>query len=199
MPISLEAQLMSESGVFTTSQAAAFLGVHAQTVRRLARSGRIPCFKIGADWRFRKEALVRWADSQNLEERGHNGACTVLIVDDEAKVSAALARMAERFGCRTRQALSAEVGLELIAEEAPDLVLLDLMMPDMDGPSFLKELRRRCRDLPVAIVTGYPDGELMTQALKSGPLMVLSKPVKPDQLEQVVCMAQSAKRKETTP
>jgi excisionase family DNA binding protein len=85
---------MPKSGVFTTSQAAAFLGVHVQTVRRLARSGRIPCFKVGADWRFRKQALVRWADSQRFEEVGNHGACTVLIVDGEARVSAALARMA---------------------------------------------------------------------------------------------------------
>ncbi len=189
---------MPESGALTTSQAAVFLGVHVQTVRRLARSGRIPSFKVGADWRFRKEALVQWADSQQIEERGSNerggnGALTVLIVDGEAKVSAALARMAERFGCRTRQAFSAEVALELIAEEAPDLVLLDLKLPDMNGPSFLVELRKKYRALPVAIVTGYPDGELVTQALKSGPLLVLPKPVEPDQLEQVVRMARSAK------
>jgi excisionase family DNA binding protein len=189
---------MPRSGALTTSQAAAFLGVHVQTVRRLARSGRIPCFKVGADWRFREEALVQWADSQCHEERGsnergNNGALTVLIVDAEAKDSAALARMAERFGCRTRQALSAEVGLELIAEEAPDLVLLDLKLPDMNGPGFINEMRKRDRILPVAIVTGDPDGELMKRALEAGPLLMVPKPVEPGQLEQVVRMAQSVK------
>ena len=147
---------MPKSGAFTTSQAAAFLGVHVQTVRRLARSGRIPCFKVGADWRFREEALVHWADSQQLEERGNNGAFTVLIVDSEEKVSAALARMAERFGCRTRQALSAEVGLELIAEEAPDLVLLDLKVPGINDLSLLRELRTEVSNIAGGHRHGLP-------------------------------------------
>jgi two-component system response regulator (stage 0 sporulation protein F) len=199
MPVGLEAGSVSksETEILTTSQAAAFLAVHVQTVRRLARAGRIPCFRVGADWRFRKGALVQWADNRHLEdeEHGNGGACMVLIVDADEKVSAALARMAERFGCHTRQALSAEVGLELIAEEAPDLVLLDLKVPGINGLSFLRELRTRYRMLPVAIVTGYPDGELMTEALKTGPLMAVPKPVEPDQLGQVIRMAQSAKRR----
>jgi DNA-binding response OmpR family regulator len=91
------------------------------------------------------------------------------------------------------------VALELIAEEAPDLVLLDLKLPDMTGPSFVKELRKKHRTVPVAIVTGDPDGELMKQALESGPLLVVPKPAEPDQLEQVVRMAQSAKRRERSP
>ena len=53
--------------VFNITEAAAFLGAHEQTVRRRARRGAVPCcFKVGRDWRFRKEALLRWADGQRV-------------------------------------------------------------------------------------------------------------------------------------
>ena len=177
---------MSRSEVFTTSQAADFLEVHVQTIRRFARAGRIPGFKIGADWRFRREALVQWADNQRFEERGNNGACTVLIVDHEEKAGAALARMTEQFGCCTRQALSAKVGLELIDEEAPDLILLDLMIPGMNCPSFLKELRKKYPTLPVAIVTGHPDSELLKDVMLHGPILLVPKPVDSELLERTM-------------
>jgi len=107
--------------------------------------------------------------------------------------------MVERIGCRARHAINGRTGLELIAEEIPDLVLLDLMMPDMNGPRFLQELRKTHRTLPVVIVTGHSDSDLMTQAAQFGPLMLLSKPVERVQLEQVVRMAQGTSRKEMLP
>jgi excisionase family DNA binding protein len=45
-------------------EAAAFLNAHEQTVRGLARRRAIPCFKVGRDWRFRKDALLRWTGTQ---------------------------------------------------------------------------------------------------------------------------------------
>jgi len=61
-------------------------------------------------------------------------------------------------------------------------------MPEMNGPQFLEELRKKYPDLPVVIVTGYPDSELMKQAMHYAPLMLLEKPVDPDLLERTVRM-----------
>jgi len=80
--------------VLNTQETAVFLGVHVETVRRLARSGEIPSFKVGKDW---------------------------------------------RFGCRARQALNGADGLELVAQDAADLILLDLVMPHMNGPQLLED------------------------------------------------------------
>jgi len=176
----------TENDFMNVADAAALLGVHVQTLRRLARQKKIPAFKLGRDWRFRREALVKWADSQHRQESTPGHGCSVVIIDDNEKVCAALARMAEQFGCRTRQALSGTVGLELIAEEAPDLILLDLMMPDMNGPRFLQELRKTHRTLPVAIVTGHPDGALMKEAMLHGPLLLVPKPIDRELLERTV-------------
>ena len=165
--------MVGGSDFLNLADAAAMLGVHVQTLRRLARQNRIPAFKLGRDWRFRQEALVQWADNQRREESTFSAACSVLIIDDDAKACVELAGMVERFGCRSRQALSGAAGLDLIATETPDLVLLDLAMPDMDGPRFLRELRMRQQKWPVVIVTGYPDAEPMKDAMLQGPLLLV--------------------------
>ncbi len=170
------------SDVLNTREAAAFLGAHTQTIRKLARSGRLPSFKVGKDWRFRKEALLSWAD----EQRPTGDKCSVLIIDDEANFCLVMSKIIERLGYHTRHTTSAAMGLELVAEEAPDMILLDLKMPVMNGPQFLKKLRKTHPDLPVVIVTAYPDSDLMLQATKYAPLMLLAKPVDAQLLERTV-------------
>lgn len=171
--------------VFGIGEAAAFLGAHEQTVRRLARRGAIPSFKVGKHWRFRKEALLRWADGQ----RECRASRLVLIVDDNEMICRALVRMVESFGCRAQSATDGRSGLEIVSRNRPDLVLLDLAMPGMDGPQFLEELRKTQPHLPVAIVTAYPDGDLMAHSMAYGPLMLLAKPVDAAQLQKLVTLA----------
>ena len=67
--------------------------------------------------------------------------------------------------------------VEKAEELNPDVVLLDLKMPGMNGPAVLKEIRADYGSLPVIVITGYPDSELMHEALKYSPLMVLAKPI----------------------
>jgi len=57
--------MKNDSDVVNAKEAAEYLKAHVETVRRLARRGEIPAFKIGKDWRFHKEALQRWSEGQN--------------------------------------------------------------------------------------------------------------------------------------
>jgi response regulator RpfG family c-di-GMP phosphodiesterase len=107
----------------------------------------------------------------------------------EMKVCRAMGRLLTRFGCRVRQATGGKEGLERVAQEAPDIILLDLAMPDMNGPQFLEELRKTHPVLPVVIVTGYPDSELMQQAMQYAPVMVLPKPMDQVLLERTIRVA----------
>ena len=175
-------QVKDSPETFDIREAASFLGAHEQTVRRLARRGAIPCFKVGRDWRFRREALLRWSD----EQQRANGPCSVLVVDDDEEVCRVMGRLLGRIGCRVRQATSGKEGLDLVDAETPDLILLDLMMPDMNGPQFLVEMRKAHPALPVVIVTGYPDSELMKEAARHAPVMLLAKPVDDALLERTV-------------
>jgi len=173
-----------DSEVLTTIEAAGFLRAHVETIRRLATRGEIPSFKLGKDWRFRKEALIRWSESQ----RSPSKRPLVLIVDDDPLICKALGRLVKKLGCNICSAQDGREGLTQVARETPDLILLDLLMPNMNGLQFLEELRVTHSDLPVVIVTGHEDSELMHHATKYAPLMVLSKPVASGQLERTVRM-----------
>jgi two-component system, response regulator, stage 0 sporulation protein F len=170
------------TSAMNAAEAAALLGAHVETVRRLARRGEIPCFKLGKDWRFHREAIERWSH----EQRSHQACRSVLIVDDEFETCRAIGRIVRLLGHRALLSTDAKLGLELVAHEAPDLLMLDLMMPGMNGPQFLRELRKTHPDLPVVIVTGYTDGQLIHEAALYGPLMVLAKPFGAQQIERTI-------------
>jgi DNA-binding NarL/FixJ family response regulator len=73
-----------------------------------------------------------------------------------------------------------------VAREVPGLILLDLVMPEMNGVQFLEQLRKTHPGLPVVIVTGYPDSDLMHQATRYAPLMLVSKPAELEQIERTI-------------
>ena len=171
--------------VLDAHEAATFLGAHVETVRRLARRGDIPSFKVGKDWRFHRESLLRWFEEQRPRSRLPH----LLIVDGGAKMHRAIARVAERIGCVVHSATDGAEALAFVAHTAPALILLDLKMPKMNGPQFLAELRASHPYLPVIIVTGHPDSKLMAEAMRYGPLLLLSKPIEPAQLERALRLA----------
>ena len=77
----------------------------------------------------------------------------LLIVDDIADNRIILSRRLVRRGFEVVEASGGRQALELIAQQSFDVVLLDIMMPDMDGFEFLKELRSRKLDIPVLVLT----------------------------------------------
>jgi CheY-like chemotaxis protein/anti-sigma regulatory factor (Ser/Thr protein kinase) len=85
---------------------------------------------------------------------GGGGKC-ILIVDDDPENRRWLSRTFEAEGWQVTEAENGRVGLDRLAEAAPDLIVLDLMMPEMDGFEFLSELRQSesLRDVPVIVIT----------------------------------------------
>jgi len=162
--------------------AAVYLGLNDQTVRRFAREGRMPAFKMGREWRFRRTTLDSW-----IESRQNGGASSrVLVVDDEVAILRLAATMLKQAGFDAVTAASGAAALDLAVQSSPDVIMLDLKMPGMDGPETLRRLRERGDDTPVIILTGYPDSELMHRALQFSPLMVLAKPAESGQLVEAV-------------
>ena len=79
----------------------------------------------------------------------------VLVVDDDRTTREMLRRMLEREGWAVTEAENGRVALDRMAENQPGLILLDLMMPEMDGLEFIEEMRRHQEwsDVPVVVVT----------------------------------------------
>jgi signal transduction histidine kinase/DNA-binding response OmpR family regulator len=89
------------------------------------------------------------------EDQGEEPSGTVLIVEDDAVTREMLRRMLEKEGWAVTTAENGRVGLARVAEHWPALILLDLMMPGMDGFQFVEELRQRepWRSIPIIVVT----------------------------------------------
>lgn len=168
--------------VLNVHEAARFLGVHTETIRRLARNGKIPAFKVGRGWRIRLEALLKWADTQTYQDN----QSTILVVDDDKGVQTGFRRILERQDCRHIEAANGDEGLDILGRERIDAIFLDLQMPVMTGPDFLREMHKKGIDVPVTVITGYPDSNLVVEAGRFGPVSILVKPIEKEQLLQAL-------------
>jgi excisionase family DNA binding protein len=168
--------------ILNVPEAASYLRVHEETIRRLSRSGEIPCFKVGSEWRFHKSDLDRWSREQVPKPRNRR----VLIVDDEEDIRAILKTVFEEEGWEVVTAGDGKEALAVLDTFVPGAVILDLLLQGMDGAETLGEIRKRLPNLPIVVLTAYADTELMTKALKWSPFTVVRKPVKPEELLAVV-------------
>jgi DNA-binding NtrC family response regulator len=113
-------------------------------------------------------------------------ASHVLVVDDDNDVCKALRLALEDNGFDVATVAGGSEALQRIGRKTPDVVVLDLMMVGLDGPSTLKEIRRNLGPIPVIVHTGYPDGDLMQRALESSPFTLLAKPCPPKRFVETV-------------
>jgi two-component system cell cycle sensor histidine kinase/response regulator CckA len=119
--------------------------------------------------------------------------CKVLIVDDEALVRAQLRRSLELRGYTVVEAADGQSGLSAVAETHPDLVILDMTMPDLDGAEVLRRLRAGGSRVPVIISSGYLDVSL-EQRLPAGDFQgFLAKPYGPSDLAAAMAHALSGR------
>ncbi len=113
----------------------------------------------------------------------------ILLVDDDERVRSALADVLANFGHEVTQAANGRDALRALDRSVADAVILDLLMPEMDGIEVLRELRRRWPGLPVLVISGgghrgWLNALEVAQAL--GANRVLSKPFTSEQLLEEV-------------
>ncbi|RMD60429.1 sigma-54-dependent Fis family transcriptional regulator [Candidatus Parcubacteria bacterium] len=103
---------------------------------------------------------------------------TVLIVDDEASVRTSLEKALGKAGYLTKTAKSGNEALKVLARHAVDVVLSDLKMPDGDGFSLLREVKKKHSNTEVILLTGYGTIEKAVEAMKEGAYDFITKPFK---------------------
>jgi DNA-binding NtrC family response regulator len=113
-------------------------------------------------------------------------AGNVLVVDDDADIREVLSDRLESLGYRVFAAEAAKAGLELLERQNPQLVLLDIEMPDMNGIDMLREIRRREHDVTVVMITAYGTIERAVEAMKEGAYDFIPKPFEPDHVALIV-------------
>ncbi len=112
----------------------------------------------------------------------------ILVVDDEERVREMLGFRLRLFGYEVLEASNGEEALDLATREKPDLVLLDIMMPGMDGFQVCSRLKRNdeTKDIPIVILTAKADAKDVTRAVNSGAADYVVKPYDPMVLQQKV-------------
>ncbi|MFZ5634348.1 MAG: sigma-54-dependent transcriptional regulator [Bacillota bacterium] len=110
----------------------------------------------------------------------------ILIIDDEEHMCWALERAMKQEGYQVLTTTRGRAGLELIREEAPSLVILDLKMPEMDGMEVLKQAKQINPKLPVIMLTAHGTIETAIEAMKIGASDYLAKPFDLDELKMVI-------------
>ena len=101
----------------------------------------------------------------------------ILIVDDNADHTMALARVLQAKGYEVRSAANGREAINQVLSNVPDVVVLDLLMPEMDGASFLEVVRSyvRLQAIPVVVLTGVPESPLMDRTRASRVNAILAK------------------------
>jgi CheY-like chemotaxis protein len=114
---------------------------------------------------------------------------TILVAEDSADTRAVLLRVLVSDGYRVVEAADGREAVELAVSECPDLVVMDLNMPVMDGLAAIeriRELKDRCGDVPVVAVTAFDTYGMKEAAFEAGCNAYLLKPLVLDELESVV-------------
>ena len=118
----------------------------------------------------------------------------ILIVDDDETVRRAFERILSTDHCDVESASGGRDALQRMAQQAFDVVLLDLRMPGMDGLSVLREIKRMHPDCEVVVITGFPELESAKQSVALGAYDYLAKPVGPQDVIQAANAAMLHKR-----
>ena len=133
-------------------------------------------YAMGAEYLTKpidRERLIALLDKY----RGPGATPEVLVVDDDADIRAILRKLLEEQGCRVREAENGVAALRRVSESQPSLILLDLIMPQLDGFGFMAQLRKNpaLKSIPIVVLTAMDIGPEEIARLNGGVERILQK------------------------
>jgi len=175
--------------LMTIKEAARYLRVNYSTLYKLAQKRKVPASKVGGTWRFKKEILDDW-----LGRQYHQGEGKVLVVDDDARVREVLRDVVIDQGYQVVDIENGERAIEEMEKQHFDLVFLDLVLPGLSGVDVLDKLKAKDEKATVAIITGYGDDAIALEAMSMGPLLLIRKPFRVEDVVRVLNIVMKARR-----
>lgn len=133
-----------------------------------------------------RDAVHRSSRDDSSTERPESSRKRVLIVDDNRDAADSLALLLDLFGHEVRAIGDGGESIEVAREFSPDLILMDIGLPGLDGYMAARELRARGYTARLAAVTGYSRPEDRQRAAEAGFDDFLVKPVDPQELEKLL-------------
>jgi len=110
----------------------------------------------------------------------------VLIIDDEKNIRLTLSQVIESTGAKTETAVNGEEGLEKMANEKFDIILLDIKMPGIDGMEVLRRIREMKSEARVVMITAHGTIDNAVEAMKLGAIDFIQKPFSPNEIRDIV-------------
>jgi len=168
---------VNEPDWLTLGQAAKYLGVAQSTIRKWSDLGRVPAFYTpGGHRRYRRTDLDAFLERSGPGKPARGPL--VLVVDDDPQVRDVVRINLEMEGYAVVEAGNAEEGLKAVEDDAPDLVLLDVMMPQVDGWEMLRRVQERhgVGSIPVVMFSGHLESDAAREATERGARAFIGKP-----------------------
>ncbi|MFH1996348.1 MAG: response regulator [Candidatus Omnitrophota bacterium] len=181
-------------------QIAEYLQMNKMTVYKLAREGKIPAFKVASEWRFRKDLIDEWLMGQIKGKPGFEklgieikleAGKTVLVVDDDEPIRDFFIRSLKDYKVLT--AASGKEALERIKKERPDLILLDIKMPGIDGIETLRRIKEIDRSIAVVMLSAYETLQTNLEAARFGAYTSMAKPFDLNEIKTTIASALGSK------
>lgn len=177
---------MTDEAYLTTEEVMDYLQVNLQTVYALIKGGTIPAFRVGRQWRFRRRDIDACFEGQRRQSEPPARTATapadggrrprVLVVDDEAAIRELLRKTLALAEYDVDVAPDGRAGLEQLRQSRYDLLMIDLKMPDLNGMTVIREVRRDQATLPIIIITGFSTESAAIDAINLGVDGYLQKP-----------------------
>ena len=167
--------------LLTVKETAKYLRIPLPTVYYLVQRGQLPAIQIGGRWRIKKSSL----DKDILKE-DKSGQPTILVVDDDESLQNLFKLFLRKIGFSRVVVGTVKEALAAIDKQKFDLIFLDLKLPDGPADDVYDAAKQEQPDCPIIIITGYPDSAMLDRILAKGPITVLKKPLKVEQLKDTV-------------
>jgi excisionase family DNA binding protein len=167
--------------LMTVKETAKYLRIPLPTVYYLVQRGQLPAIQIGGRWRIKKDAL----DKDVLKEE-RAGQPTVLVVDDDESLQDLFKVFLKKIGFSRVVVGTVKEALTALDKQRFDLLFLDLKLPDGKADDVYDTAKELDPNLPIVVITGYPDSAMLDRILTRGPVTVLKKPLKIEQIKQTV-------------
>jgi excisionase family DNA binding protein len=175
--------------LMTVKETAEYLRIPLPTVYYLVQRGQLPAIQIGGRWRVKKDALDR--DVLRTEEQGQP---TVLVVDDDEELHDLFKLFLKKAGLSRLIVGTGKEALAALQKQKFDLCYLDLQLPDITGDEIYAIAKEKYPDMPVVVITGFPDSQMLDNILRHGPITVLKKPLELEQLQETLRIIGRKKR-----
>ena len=177
---------MSETpnhNLLTVKETAEYLRIPLPTVYYLVQRGQIPAIQIGGRWRIKKISLDR-----DILREDKQGQPTVLVVDDDLGIQELFKTFLKKIGFSRVVVGTAGEAIIRLGKQRFDLMFLNLQLPDAPGDQVFKTAKQIDPGLNVIVITGYPDSTVLDRILQISPVTILKKPLKIEQVSQMVKM-----------